>query len=197
MNLWDHVDPEVDEPLLKKPRMPLVGSYQRQVNNRRANAGSSQNAERQTVDRSQTVDADDNDDQDIAPSALSDRGRAALQLDMQYYTQQEKEFREQHNVVQKLKKWVTDMIAPHYVEVACEATEMLSKWYSNLKDQVGISDVRSQIAAREQYMEALKLLTKSKDWSKWLSNWKKAMSLAQKKKVPEALLTSAWISLQP
>ena len=97
-NLWDHVDPEVDEPLLKKPRMPLVGSYQRQAN-RRPNAGSSQNAE-----RSQTVEADDDDDQNIAPSALSDRGRAALQLDMQYYTQQEKEFREQHNTVQKLKK---------------------------------------------------------------------------------------------
>ena len=75
---------------------------------------------------------------------------------MQYYTQQEKEFREQHNAVQKLKKWITDTVAPHYVEVACEATETLSKWYSNLKDQVGISDVRSQIAAHEQYLEVLK-----------------------------------------
>ena len=129
----------------------------------------------------------------IGCTGLSDRGRAALQLDMQYYTQQEKEFREQHNAVQKLKKWVTDTVAPHYVEVACEATETLSKWYSNLKDQVGINDIRSQIAAREQYMEALKPLTKSKDWSKWLSNWEKAMSLAQKKKVPEAMSTSAWV----
>jgi len=79
------------------------------------------------------------------------------------------------------------------VEVACEVTEMLSKWYSNLKDQVGISNVRSQIVAREQYLEALKLLMKPKEWSKWLSNWEKAMSLAQKKKVPEALSTSAWV----
>ena len=65
--------------------MPLVGSYQRQVN-RRVNAGSSQNAKRQTVNCSQTIDADDDNDQDIAPSALSDWGRAALQLDIQYYT---------------------------------------------------------------------------------------------------------------
>ena len=161
-NLWDHVDPEVNEPLLKKPRMLLVRSYQRQVN-RRVNIRSSQNAEHQTVDRSQTVDTDDNNDQDIAPSALSDCGCATLQLDMQYYTQQEKEFREQHNAVQRLKKWITDTVAPHYVEVACEATETLSKWYSNLKDQVGISDIRSQIAAREQYMKALKPLMKSKN----------------------------------
>ena len=80
-NLWDHVDPEVDEPLLKKPRMPLVGSYQRQVN-RRANAGSSQNAECQTVDRSQTVNADNDDDQNIAPSTLSGQDCTVLQLDM-------------------------------------------------------------------------------------------------------------------
>ena len=62
------------------------------------------------------------------------------------------------------------MVALHYVEVACEATEILSKWYSNLKDQVGISDIKSQIVAHEQYMKVLKLLTKSKNWSKWLSN---------------------------
>ena len=39
----------------------------------------------------------------------------------------------------------------------------------------------------------MKPLTKSKDWSNWLSNWEKAISLAQKKKVPEALSTSAWV----
>src|SRR5947209_10766429 len=143
-NLWDHVDPEVDEPLLKKPRMPLVGSYQRQAN-RRPNAGNGQNAE-----RSQTVEADDDDDQNIAPSALSDRGRAALQLDMQYYTQQEKEFREQHNAVQKLKKWITDTVAPHYVEVACEATETLIKGDRTPKDKVGTSGGCTLIATRTQ-----------------------------------------------
>jgi hypothetical protein len=97
---------------------------------------------------------------------------------MQFYTQQEKEFREQDSAVQKLKKWVTDTVAPHYVEIACGATESLAQWYANLKEHVGISDIRSQISAREQYKDALKPLTKSKDWSSWLSNWEKAISLA-------------------
>ena len=44
---------------------------------------------------------------------------------MQYYTQAEKEFREQDNAVQKLKKWVTETVVPYYVEVAYKATESL------------------------------------------------------------------------
>src|SRR5438045_2471425 len=71
--------------------------------------------------------------------------------------------------------------------------ESLAQWYGNLKEHVSTSDIRSQISAQEQYKDALKPLTKSKDWSNWLSNWEKAISLAQKKKVPEALSTSAWV----
>src|SRR5271169_5802261 len=151
--LWDHIDQE--EPLLKKPKMPLIGSYQRQANTR------AQAADRaQTGERSQTIEADDDQ---VPASELTDKARVALQLDMQYYAQQEKEFREQDSAVQKLKKWVTDTVAPHYIEIACEATESLTQWYSNLKEHVGTSDIQSQISAQEQYKEALKPLTKSKD----------------------------------
>ena len=89
---------------------------------------------------------------------------------MQYYTQQEKEFKEQDSAVRTLKKWVANTVSLHYVEVACVATETLAQWYAHLKDYVGISDIRSQMSAWEQYKDALKPLTKSKDWSKWLSN---------------------------
>ena len=195
--LWEHIDQ--DEPLLKKPKMPLIELYQREANARPPAA--STRARPQTVeqpgessqsgDQSQTIEPDDDQ---VPTGDLTAKARATLQLDMQYYTQAEKEFREQDGAVQKLKKWVTDTVVPHYVEVACGATESLAQWYRNLKEHVGISDIRSQISAREQYKEALKPLTKSKDWSNWLSNWEKAISLAQKKKVPEALSTTAWIT---
>jgi hypothetical protein len=153
-HLWEHIDQ--DEPLLKKPKMPLIGSYQRQANTRA-----------QTAEQSQTVKADSGDQ--VPVNELTDKACAALQLDMQYYTQQEKEFREQDSAIQKLKKWVTDTVAPHYVEIACGAIETLAQWYTNLKEHIGTSDIQSQILAQEQYKEALKPLTKSKDWSNWLS----------------------------
>jgi hypothetical protein len=166
--LWEHIDQ--DEPLLKKPKMPLIESYQREttappaaITRARAQAGESS----QSGERSQTLEADDDQ---VPTGDLTAKACATLQLDMQYYTQAEKEFREQDNAVQRLKKWVTDTVVPHYVEVACGATETLAQWYGNLKEHVGISDTRSQITAREQYKEALKPLTKSKDWSNWLSN---------------------------
>ena len=119
-HLWEHIDQE--EPLLKKPKMLLIGSYQRQANTR------AQAAERaQTSKQSQTLEPDDDDQ--VHVSRLTDWAHAALQLDMQFYTQQEKEFREQDSAVQKLKKWVTNMVAPHYVEITCGA---MSPWPSGM-----------------------------------------------------------------
>jgi hypothetical protein len=158
--------------------LPLIGSYQRQARVQLAERAQTrgQTADQaqapepaQSGSQSQTLDDDDDDDQVLA-SDLTNQGRAALQLDIQYYTQQEKEFREQDSAVRTLKKWVANTVSPHYVEVAYSATETLAQWYANLKDHVGISDIRSQMSAQEQYKDALKPLTKSKDWSKWLSN---------------------------
>jgi hypothetical protein len=95
--------------------MPLIGSYQRQARvqpaqTRGQTADQAQAAEQAQVgepaqhgSRSQTLNNNDDDDQVLA-SDLTNQGRAALQLDMQYYTQQEKEFREQDSAVQTLKK---------------------------------------------------------------------------------------------
>ena len=130
--LWNHID--LEEPLLKKPKLPLIGSYQRQARVQPAERAQTrgQTADQaqapepaQSGSQSQTLDDDDDDDQVLA-SDLTNQGRAALQLDIQYYTQQEKEFREQDSAVQTLKKWVANTVSPHYVEVACSATETLA-----------------------------------------------------------------------
>jgi hypothetical protein len=176
-DLWDHI--EGDEPLIRKPRMPETASYQRQA--RRGNPG-----------RGQSSQIVDDEDSDPSVAQLTDQSRNAYQLDMQRYIQSQKEYKEQTTAVQKLKKWVIDSVASHYTHVTCEPTEALSQWYAQLKSHVGISDVKSKTIAREQYKEAVKSLTKPKDWQSWLKNWEKAMILAQQKKVPEAMSTSSW-----
>ena len=85
-HLWEHITQ--DEPLLEKPSMPLITSYQRQAITR-ANS-----------DRSQTVEASGSE---LRASELTDQACIAFQLDMQVYIQQEKEYREQDKAVQKVK----------------------------------------------------------------------------------------------
>jgi hypothetical protein len=113
---------------------------------------------------------------------------------MQVYIQQEKEYREQDKAVQKLKSWITNTVAPHYFKIACDPTKTLANWYANLEKHVGVSNYASQMSARERYQEALKPLTKSKDWSKWLANWETAITLAQEKNILEASSIVSWVT---
>ena len=167
--LWDHINK--GEPLLKEPKIPLIESYQREANTRPQAANTrawTQTVEQpqagessQSGERSQTLEADDDDQ--VLTGDLTAKARATLQLDMQYYTQADKKFREQDSAVQKLRKWVIDTVAPRYARIACDPTDSLTQWYTNLKKHVGISNTQSRTTAQEQYKDALKLLTKPKD----------------------------------
>jgi hypothetical protein len=189
--LWKHI--ALGEPLLDEPKPPLTGSYQRQTNPRARIATRPQEAERDlSPERSQTVDTEE--DEQVPISALTDKGRASLQLAWQIYNGQDRKYQTQLNAVQALRKWVRTTVSPHYVRIACDPTETLTQWYANLKRHVGVSDDRSRLSAREEYRDALKPLSKLKDWSKWLSNWERAIGNAQSKKVPEALYTAGWVT---
>ena len=63
-----------------------------------------------------------------------------------------------------------------------------------MERHVSDSEYETQISARERYQEALKPLTKSKDWSKWLANWETAITLAQEKNIPEASSPVSWVT---
>jgi hypothetical protein len=111
---------------------------------------------------------------------------------MQYYAQRDKAYTKQDDSVQALKTWVSKTVSPHYIELACDPTENLAQWYTKLKTILGTTDIRSQISASEKYQQAIKPLTKAKDWSKWLANWESSIGLAQKKGVPETLAAYKW-----
>jgi len=174
LQLWDHITD--NEELLIRPVRPQLASYEKQAQPRPRGR------------RSQTEDPEE----EPLPSELTEQGRAGYQVDMQLYIQYEKEFKEQNRSVQQLRKWVMESVAPHFARVACKPEETLNQWYSNLKKHVGISDEKAMVIAYEKYKEALKPLTKSKDWSAWLMNWEKAMLMAEEKNVPEVFITPIW-----
>lgn len=178
--LWSHIDPDQDCPLLELPQMPQLNRYPR----RTPSADPPTQGTEPVIEPAAPMSAMD----------LTDAGRAALQIDMQIFIQNEKRFREQDAAVQKLKDWVTDTVARHYLDVACPAEGTLAIWFKNLKQELGIDDERSKRKARQQYLAAIKSeLRQVKEWERWLENWEKAISLAKEKKVPEALDTSGWV----
>jgi hypothetical protein len=186
LQLWDHI--ANDEPLLRKPQRPQVAVYQRQG---QAQASSSSRGRGTAAGtRSQTVEAEGS--RPATMSDLSDVGRIAYQTDIQLYIQEEKDFKEQNRSVQILRKWVMESVAPHFGKVACEPEETLYQWYDNLKKHAGISNAKEFDLAHEKYREAVRPLTKPKDWSKWLATWEETMLLAIRMKVPEAISIRVW-----
>jgi ferredoxin len=184
LQLWDHISHS--EPLLQRPQVPDIGRYRASVQPRGSARGG----------RSRTID-DDNDEgssqgQSITYSDLSELGRNAYQIDIHLFTQRESRFKEQLKSIQTLRKWTMDTVAPHFVQVACKPEDTLNQWYNNLKRHVGISDTKGLLLAHEKYREALRPLTKIKEWPTWLMMWEKAMLLAEEKSLPEVLTTPIW-----
>jgi hypothetical protein len=183
LSLWDHI--AQNGPLLRKPQRPQIASYQRQ-----GQTLASSSSSRGRGLRSQTIESESGPS--TTQSVLSDSGRITYQTDVQLYIQEEKEFKEQNRSIQLLRKWVLESIAPHYGEVACEPEETLYQWYDNLKKHAGISDSKEFDIAHERYREAIRPLTKPKEWSTWLATWEKAMLLGKQNKTPEALSIRVW-----
>jgi len=87
---------------------------------------------------------------------------------------------------------VIENVSPHYFTVACGPEETLEEWYTNLKEDVGVTATQSKEDARQQYKDAIKPFRNPKDWEKWLKNWKEAMAVAQLKEVPDSTDAALW-----
>ena len=58
---------------------------------------------------------------------------------------------------------------------------------------MGVTEAKQRRDARERYKAVIKPTNKPpKDMLTWLSTWEEAISLAQEKKVPEAIHSSEW-----
>src|SRR6516162_3437912 len=110
-HLWDHINPDQVAPLLPKPPKPKVTKFQRGEN---------------ASERATSI------------SDLRAGDRAIYQLEIQEYTQNQKEFENEDKAVQKLKDWVYESVTSHLRAIACKPDKDLSVWYKELKQQTGI-----------------------------------------------------------
>jgi hypothetical protein len=125
---------------------------------------------------------------------LTTDGQKAYQVAWGFYQDDMKLYREQQDFLRKLKDWVTDTITPHYRRLCCEPTDPLSKWYTNLKEAVGVTSYIEKKEATRLYQEATKSPKGMKDFDNWIDNWEQGMNMAQRKKVAATLSPSDWFN---
>ncbi|KAK3939363.1 hypothetical protein QBC46DRAFT_150174 [Diplogelasinospora grovesii] len=129
----------------------------------------------------------------ITVADLTADGFKTFQLEWTIHQARQKEYTQQDDEVKRLKQWILKTVSTHYQLTSCDPIKPFTEWYSTLKTQAGISDDKAMFNAREAYRLAVNPLTKApKDLIKWSETWEQALSMAQRKKVPEAMTTRTW-----
>ncbi|KAK4170956.1 hypothetical protein QBC36DRAFT_108658 [Triangularia setosa] len=147
--------------------------------------------------RTESVAGDDEASQSNPPITIADLtpdGFRTYQMDWTIYQANKKEYSQQFEIVKQLKQWMLKTISPHFQLTSCDPIEPVTKWYSALKAQAGVSDDEALRNAREAYRLATKpLLRAPRDLINWSESWEQAIATAQRKGVPEALHTKTWL----
>ncbi|XDG02529.1 hypothetical protein ABKA04_002144 [Annulohypoxylon sp. FPYF3050] len=117
----------------------------------------------------------------------------AYTLDFNIYKDSIREYDAEKSGIEKLKSWVHQTVSSHYLDAACKPEQNLGTWYLQLKEFVGINEAQLRIAARDEYYEAIKPLTRPpKNWNSWVLQWEKAMSKAQGKNISSVKNSAEW-----
>ncbi|KAK9233904.1 hypothetical protein V1525DRAFT_414864 [Lipomyces kononenkoae] len=135
-HIWQNIDPDQEKAFLTEPDAPSPSAYRRQPAGHQTRGASS--ASIITVGNTSE------------PQAV-DRNGLTFNAAWAVYTHQHKRYKDQGTSIEKLRVWVMDTVSQHYLESACEPTETITKWYSNLKEQCGQSEEVTKSRSREEY----------------------------------------------
>src|SRR5271167_5265958 len=103
------------------------------------------------------------------------------------YQYKVKSYTAKSKAIDKLRNWVLRTTSEHLIRTSCNLEDTIKGWYSKLKEQVGVSNIKLKRDARSLYKVANKPLTKApRDPIAWLNTWEEAVTLAKEKKVLEA-----------
>jgi hypothetical protein len=188
--LWDLIDPDLEQrlPFAKKPPPPKVEDYDKRRIQRETRSASSSTATSAAQEEEVDIGVHPKNAAEMTTVA-----RAAFQLDWSMYTHNSRLYTQEKEAIEKLKGWVLKTVSNHLIRTACSPTESIDKWYEKLQTQVGVTEGKQRRDARESYKSAIKPMNKPpKDMLAWLATWEEAISLAQEKKVPEAIHPSEW-----
>jgi len=133
---------------------------------------------------------------------LSPEGREAYKMTMTEFFATEKRYNKQEAEVRALKTYMQQTVVQHYMEQATGSAGAdedddapdLSAWFQNLKQHVGVPAAEVQIDAQTAYDQAIKPISKPKEWETWLTNWEKAFARGRlEKRVLSTSRATVWV----
>ncbi|KXX74389.1 hypothetical protein MMYC01_209938 [Madurella mycetomatis] len=207
-DLWDKINPDAHarEPFLSAPLPPDVTKFEkRELPVRRSERHTAASTAGSSMPASGTIDGTYDHDAQSLPepvdhgarprsiAELTTAGRSAYALEQSDYATRLRSFEKEKDNIKEIKVWINNTVSSHLRQVSCAPTATLAEWYTNLRNQVGITEAREKMNARDQYLEATQPLTRPpKDIGAWLRTWERAMAQAQSKGVAEARGSSSW-----
>ena len=133
---------------------------------------------------------------------LSVEGREAYKMSMTEFFAYEKRYNKQEGEVRALKNYMQQTVVQHYMEQATGSAGAdedddapdLSAWFQDLKQHVGVPAAEVQIDAQTAYDQAIKPISKPKEWETWLTNWEKAFARGRlEKRVLSTSRATVWV----
>jgi hypothetical protein len=198
-DIWRLINPDEDEedtePFAEKPIPPKIGDYDKKLTRETRSQTVQSSAASQPASQPTIVHIEDVDHAGKPRTAaeMTTAARQAFQLDWTLYQHDFKIYTAERESIDKLRNWVLKTTSEHLFATACDPEDTLKGWYEKLKEQVGVSDSKQQRDARTLYKAANKPLMKApRDALAWLNNWEEAVTLAKRKKVPEAQHSNIW-----
>ncbi|KAN0085177.1 hypothetical protein V8E54_001644 [Elaphomyces granulatus] len=185
-NLWECIDPNVDEEFLEKPEKPGFSQFRKRVVP--AQTRSSQASSTSATPAPELL----TNEQARSAEDLTTEARQQYGLLWSIFQHDTKQYDIQRAAIKELKSWILKTVSDNYIRTSCPPADDLRVWYKNLKENVGVTDERLKADVRDKYRKAIIPLKTTKGLDKWITQWEKAMSEAKAKNIGETFETSFW-----
>jgi hypothetical protein len=149
-DFWQYIDPTADPKpaYMAKPQLPDPTTYdKRAVRPGVATRGSATAAGSQTQGREEEVIDPEGRPQNMGE--MTSASRAAFQGDLTLYQIRQKLYEAERKAEKDLKQYIEEIVAAEIYRIACEPEQPIVAWFSNLKQQAGLSDRQEKATIRD------------------------------------------------
>ena len=191
-DFWQYIDPTADPKpaYTAKPQLPDPTKYDKRAVRLGAATRGSAAATGPQVREEEAIDPEGRPQN---MGEMTSASRAAFQGDLTLYQIRQKLYEAERKAEKDLKQYIEETVAAEIYRIACEPEQPIATWFSNLKQQAGLSDRQEKAEIRDQYLEVIKPLTKApKDPEKWATQWEATLALAKAKQVEGAQQPTSW-----
>lgn len=201
-SIWGLVDPDTDEQPMPPPARPQVSSYFRRIPPQRIEPEQPRPTRRsegqgssQTLMPTYMPEITDPMQRAQVITDLTAEDKASYQSSRKDYDQDYREYKEQRDQVNILKKWMMDTVAIGLMDSAFDPQQDLRSWYISLRDSVGATQTQQRNEARTKYQTILAAVPKAaRDFPRWLTDWEQATHQAQAQGIGGLEDPNVWFS---